>query len=98
MTASDENHTGSKTSEAVTISAPEPPYTGKYSYEISTSVGDNGTLSVDRYATEGERVTITVSPDDAYKLDDLSVTAHGKEVELTDNGDAHSPSPCRAAM
>ena len=63
------------------------PYTGKYSYEISTDIGDNGTLSVDRYATEGERVTITVSPDDAYKLDDLSVTAHGKDVELTDNGD-----------
>ena len=63
------------------------PYTGKYSYEISTDIGDNGTLSVDRYATEGERVTITVSPDDAYKLDDLSVTAHGKDVELTANGD-----------
>ena len=72
-------------SEAVQVHV--SPYTGRFSYEISTSVGDNGTLSVDRYATEGERVTITVSPDDAYKLDDLSVTAHGKEVELTDNGD-----------
>ena len=72
-------------SEAVQVNV--SPYTGRFSYEISTSVGDNGTLSVDRYATEGERVTITVSPDDAYKLDDLSVTAHGKEVELTDNGD-----------
>ena len=72
-------------SEAVQVHV--SPYTGRFSYEISTSVGDNGTISVDRYATEGERVTITVSPDDAYKLDDLSVTAHGKEVELTDNGD-----------
>ena len=72
-------------SEAVQVHV--SPYTGKYSYEISTVIGDNGTLSVDRYATEGERVTITVSPDDAYKLDDLSVTAHGKDVELTDNGD-----------
>ena len=72
-------------SEAVQVHV--SPYTGRFSYEISTSVGDNGTLSVDRYATEGERVTITVSPDDAYKLDDLSVTAHGKEVEFTDNGD-----------
>ena len=72
-------------SEAVQVHV--SPYTGKYSYEISTDIGDNGTLSVDRYATEGERVTITVSPDEAYKLDDLSVTAHGKEVELTDNGD-----------
>ena len=72
-------------SEAVQVHV--SPYTGKYSYEISTNVGDNGTISVDRYATEGERVTITVSPDDAYKLDDLSVTARGKDVELTDNGD-----------
>ena len=72
-------------SEAVQVHV--SPYTGKYSYEISTDIGDKGTLSVDRYATEGERVTITVSPDDAYKLDDLSVTAHGKDVELTANGD-----------
>ena len=72
-------------SEAVQVHV--SPYTGRFSYEISTSVGDNGTISVDRYATEGERVTITVSPDDAYKLDDLSVTAGGKEVEVTANDD-----------
>ena len=65
----------------------EPPYTGKYSYEVFTSVGDHGSLTVDRYATEGEKVTITVTPDEAYKLDDLTVTAHGKDVELTANGD-----------
>ena len=65
----------------------EPPYTGKYSYEVFTSVGDNGTLSVDRYATEGDKVTIEVTPDEAYLLDELVVTANGKEVELTDNGD-----------
>ena len=65
----------------------EPPYTGKYSYELSTSVGDHGSLTVDRYATEGDKVTITVSPDEAYKLDDLVVTAGGKDVELTANSD-----------
>ena len=65
----------------------EPPYTGKYSYEVSTSVGDHGSLTVDRYATEGEKVTITVTPDDAYLLDDISVTAGGKEVALTAGGD-----------
>ena len=67
--------------------AEEPPYTGKYSYEISTSVGDNGALSVDRYATEGDKVTIDVTPDQAYKLDELVVTANGKDVELTANSD-----------
>ena len=65
----------------------QPPYTGKYSYEIFTKVGDNGTISVDRYATEGDNVTITVSPDEAYLLDELTVTAGGKEVEVKDNGD-----------
>ena len=79
--------THSATSAEITFTANEIPYTGMYSHEISTSVGDHGTISVDRYATEGERVTITVSPDDAYKLDDLSVTAHGKEVEVTANDD-----------
>jgi len=87
VTATDENHTGSVTSAAVTISAPEPPYTGKYSYEVTTSVGDNGTISVDRYATEGDKVTIEVSPDEAYLLDDLTITSGGKDVEVTAGGD-----------
>ena len=62
-------------------------YTGKYSYEVFTSVDNNGTISVDRYATEGDKVTIEVAPDEAYLLDALVVTANGKDVELTDNGD-----------
>ncbi len=70
-----------------TFTVKEPPYSGKYSYEVFTSVGDNGAISVDRYATEGDKVTIDVTPDQAYKLDDLTVTAHGKDVELTANGD-----------
>ena len=65
----------------------EPPYTGKYSYEIFTTVGDNGAIDVDRYATEGDKVTITVSPDEAYMLDEMTVTSGGKDVEVTDNGD-----------
>lgn len=77
-------------SETTTVreeSTYQPPYTGKYSYEIFTKVGENGTISVDRYATEGDDVTITVSPDEAYLLDELTVTANGKEVEVKDNGD-----------
>lgn len=62
-------------------------YTGKYSYEISVAQPDNGSVAVDKYATEGETVTITATPDDGYMLDTLSVTAGGKELEVTDNGD-----------
>ena len=65
----------------------EPEYTGKYSYEIFTTVGDNGAIDVDRYATEGDKVTITVSPDEAYMLDEMTLTSGGKDVEVTDNGD-----------
>ena len=78
---------GASVTLTATFTVKEPPYTGKYSYEVSTSVGDHGSLTVDRYATEGEKVTITVTPDEAYKLDDLSVTAGGKEVALTAGGD-----------
>lgn len=62
-------------------------YTGKYSYEISVAQPDNGSVAVDKYATEGETVTITATPDDGYMLDTLSVIAGGKELEVTDNGD-----------
>ena len=78
---------GASATLTATFTVKEPPYTGKYSYEVSTSVGDHGSLTVDRYATEGDEVTITVTPDQAYKLDDLSVTANGKDVELTANSD-----------
>ena len=44
-------------------------------------------IDVDRYATEGDEVTIVVSPDEAYMLDEMTVTSEGKDVEVTDNGD-----------
>ena len=80
---------GETTSSAATLTVRpyDPPYTGKYSYDIVSDVGENGTIDVDRYATEGDQVTITVSPDEAYLLDDLTVTSGGRDVALTDNGD-----------
>ena len=81
------NTNGEKAAITATFTVKEPPYTGKYSYEVFTSVGDHGSLTVDRYATEGDEVTITVTPDDAYLLDELVVTANGKDVELTAGAD-----------
>ena len=81
------NTNGEKAAITATFTVKEPPYTGKYSYELTTSVGDHGSLTVDHYATEGDEVTITVTPDDAYLLDELVVTAGGKEVALTAGGD-----------
>ena len=61
-------------------------YNGNHSYAITVADTDNGTISVDKYATEGEKVTITVTPDAGYMLDELTVTAGGKDVDVTDNG------------
>ena len=76
---------GSETTGSVE-STYQPPYTGKYSYEITVADTDNGTVSVDKYATEGEDVTITVTPDKGYMLDELTVTAGSKDVDVKDNG------------
>ena len=66
----------------------QPPYTGKYSYEVTVDKTTNGSISVDKYVTEGDKVTITVTPDKAYMLDALTVTdKNGDEVTLTDNKD-----------
>ncbi len=73
--------------ENMTLYAGWTPYIGSYSYEIAVDVSAGGTIRVDRYATEGERVTIKVSPGESYLLDELTVTSGGKDVELTDHGD-----------
>ena len=67
---------------------PEPPYSGKYSHEIFSDDSEGGALDVDRYATEGEQVTITVLPDDGYALDEIVITdENGETIEFVDNGD-----------
>ena len=49
---------------------------------------ENGTVTANRrYAERGDTVTITVKPDDGFKLDDLTVTdKNGKELKLSDKG------------
>lgn len=49
----------------------------------------NGSVSVSpKNASQGDRVTVTVKPDEGYELDSLKVfDKNGKELELTDKGD-----------
>ena len=56
------------------------------SYTVSVEDLVNGTVETDpRRAQEGEEVTITVTPDDGYELDTLTVTDRdGDEVEVTE--------------
>ena len=59
------------------------------SYTVSVEDMENGTVETDpRRAEEGEEVTITVTPDDGYELDTLTVTDRdGDEVEVTEERD-----------
>ena len=69
----------------------EPPYTGDYNYPVTVKDSDNGTVTIakeDQWANDGEKITVTVTPDDAYMLDKLVITDKaGNELEFVDNGD-----------
>lgn len=58
-----------------------------YSISLPSKV-TGGEISLQkRYAEKGETVTITVTPDDGYELDELIVTdSKGNELDLTDKG------------
>ncbi len=61
---------------------------GSSSYAISAGDADNGSVYVKGSASKGSTVTITVTPDEGYELDTLTVTdKNGNEIEVTDNGD-----------
>ena len=62
---------------------------GSSTYSVSVSSVDNGSVSVSpRNASEGATVTITVTPDEGYELDTLTVTdKDGNNIRLTNAGD-----------
>ena len=56
-------------------------------YRISINDPDHGTLRVrPSFAEEGETVTITVSPDPGYELEDLTASFGRRDLRLTDRG------------
>ena len=59
------------------------------SYTVAVEDMENGTVETDpRRAEEGEEVTITVTPDEGYELDTLTVIDRdGDEVEVTEERD-----------
>ena len=74
-------------SYALTIN-PYSPSRPSSNYAVSVGESTHGKVSVSpSYAKKGETVTITVNPDEGYKLDELNVTdLHGKIVKLKDEG------------
>ena len=58
-----------------------------YAIEVDKDIRNGEVTANRRYAERGDTVTITVKPDDGFKLDDLTVTdKNGKELKLTDKG------------
>ena len=60
------------------------------SYSVSIDTADNGSVKADRTsAMKGKTVTLTVTPDEGYVLDSLTVTdKNGDAVELTKVSDS----------
>ena len=57
-------------------------------YSVTVAEAEHGSVSSNRrYASYGQTVTLTVTPEDGYVLETLSVTTRsGKEIALTDLG------------
>ena len=62
-------------------------YDPTYAIEVDKDI-QNGEVTVNRrYAERGDTVTITVKPDNGFKLDELTVIdKNGNELKLTDKG------------
>ena len=85
-----------KVSSTMTLTAkwtenpPAPSYDDSDpTYAVSAPTAENGKIAVSpRYAERGERVTVTLTPDEGYELESLTVTdSRGNELTLTDKGD-----------
>ena len=72
-----------------TENPPAPSYDDSDpTYAVSAPTAENGKIAVSpRYAERGERVTVTLTPDEGFELESLTVTdSRGNELTLTDLG------------
>lgn len=62
---------------------------GTTTYTSTAETTENGTVAISpKNASKGTEVTVTVTPDEGYVLESLTVTdKNGTEIELTDQGD-----------
>lgn len=73
-----------------TENPPAPSYDDSDpTYTVSAPTAENGRIAVSpRYAERSERVTVTLTPDEGFELESLTVTdSRGNELTLTDKGD-----------
>ena len=71
---------------------------GTTTYPITTDDPPHGTVKADpQRAKEGTTVTLTVTPEEGYTIDDVTVTDQdGKEIPVTDQGDGKYTFPMPA--
>lgn len=67
----------------VTVSKPASPKKKTKKYDVIIEQAKNGDVEVDDdYAKRGQKITITVTPDDGYELDELTIIdQYGDEVD-----------------
>ena len=84
-----ETLTGNITPYVVSSSSSGGGHSSRTSYAVSSTATDNGAISSNvKTARKGDTVTITVQPENGYKLDKLTVTdASGNALTVTDKGD-----------
>lgn len=71
------------------VSKPAPPVVTKPSYDVTVDQPANGTVELSaKTAKEGQKVTVTVTPDAGFELASLVVADEdGNALELTENAD-----------
>ena len=77
-----------RVTDTATLTAQWSVISSGTSYAITVADSDNGTVTASRTrANKGLTVTLTVKPDEGYKLDTITVTdKNGNEIKLTDKG------------
>lgn len=78
-----------KVTKAITLYAKWTPAPAGTSYPVNVAKSENGTVKADKdSAAKGSKVTLTVTPDEGYEADKVTVTDQdGKEIPVTRNDD-----------
>jgi uncharacterized repeat protein (TIGR02543 family) len=82
-----DDYTGNAISEIPAADTGDKTYYAKWtenSYTISVNTPENGSVNLSKITAKmGEKITVTVTPSDGYKL--ASLTVNGETVVVTDN-------------
>ena len=89
MTGYDDSDVATATYTKTTPSSGGGSTPAPETYAVTPGSAENGKITVSpENAAEGDKVTVTVTPDEGYELDSLTVKdKDGNEIKVKDNGD-----------